>query len=240
MENNQLTEKKIEEYSAPIRLEEVSFSYNDNNENKFILKNLTWSVNRGDFNLIFGPSGSGKTTFLYLLGGLLLPTNGKIYLFNNQIFHKGSFHQYHLRKKIGFIFQNIYLPDMFKVNEYMKFVSNLYELPINEIDQNIITTSKKLKIEHLLDKKTTQLSGGERKSVALALIHICKNPLILLDEPTGSIDYNAKQTFWESLRELNKMGTTIVAVSHDKEIFKYAKKIFILKDGNLKEFPKNA
>ncbi|MCF2140109.1 MAG: energy-coupling factor ABC transporter ATP-binding protein [Candidatus Lokiarchaeota archaeon] len=219
----------------PIQLKDVSFYYENGTKRKQILNNVNWIVNQGDFNIIFGPSGSGKTTLLYLLGGLEFPKSGKIFLFNNEILNSGSFKQFELRKKIGYVFQNIYLPDSFKVKEYLEFNANLYEIPVKTIKQKIKETAKELRIDHLLDKRTIKLSGGEKKCVALASIYICKNPLILLDEPTGSIDYHTKNIFWKSIKKLNDFGLTIVAVTHDKETFKYAKKIFRLKNGNLKE-----
>ena len=198
----------------------------DGNE---ILKDISFNVSQGDHISILGKNGSGKSTFLKSLVNLTNVEKGTILVDGINIKESNDF-----LKSIGFLFQNP--NDQFvtsDVKDELIFRMENISVPANEMDSKIEEVTKQLKIEHLIDRKISTLSEGEKQRVALASILIADKTILLLDEPTSMLDsYNSK-LFNELINGLKDM--TIILVTHKKSEMKNSDKVYELKDGSLNE-----
>lgn len=199
----------------------------------FALRDVSFSVSRGDFVGIRGPSGSGKSTLLYLLAGLLTPSSGEIY-FQERDFETIKNKALYRRKNIGFVFQDFYLYPRFTVLENMLFpCMHKFFIPASIIKR----AERQLEYLHMRHKKDVRvevLSAGERQRVCIARALLFEPQCILADEPTGNLDSeNARNTLglFRKINEEHK--TTILLVTHDEMISDYAHRIVRIIDGNL-------
>lgn len=218
-----------------IKLEHVEYSVLTKYTELLILKDISFQVEIGECHLITGPSGSGKTTLLQIIGTLLNQTNGRRELFGEDINEKTPEKiLYQIRKKIGYLFQSPYLPKNLSVIDYVSYKSQL-------VGDGLFTAEKKAE-EHLtsldmtefIKGKISDLSGGEKQRVALAGILAMNVDVLLLDEPTGSLDYNNATKLWDIIKKLKEKGLTIITVTHDKSIEEIADCIHYLDYGKLK------
>ena len=190
------------------------------------LENINLEINKGEFVSIIGESGSGKSTLLSLLSTLLKPTSGEIFFENTN--YKDIKDIDNFRKtNIGFIFQFHYLINYLTVKENIKLAN---EKASNDEIYNLL---KLLKIENLLDKYPNEISGGQKQRVAIARALINKPKVIIADEPTGNLDSKNSLNVFEILKNLSEEGTTIIVATHDKELAKFANKIYEVKDGKI-------
>jgi len=201
-----------------------------------ILKGINFSIKRGEFVSIVGASGSGKSTLLYILGLLDTPTEGKIFLENKEVDFSQEKKLAALRnRKFGFIFQFHYL-----ISEF----TALENVMIPMLKAGVDSKRAKEKAEYLLERlglkdkilrKPYQLSGGEQQRVAIARA-IANDPILLLaDEPTGNLDSVNTQKVMEIFQELNSEGTTIVMVTHERELTRMTHRVVEIKDGEIVE-----
>ena len=201
------------------------------------LQGLDLTVKRGELMAIIGNSGSGKSTFLNMIGGLDRPSAGKLYVDGKNLFQmtENELVKYK-RSTVGFVWQNNarnllpYLTAWENVMTPMLFVEEK-EKAVSEEEK------KKRALElvglgHRKDSKLSQLSGGEQQRVAIA-IALANNPkLLLADEPTGAVDRKTADDILEMFRKLNeKLGLTIVIVTHDKELAKKVNRVVSIRDG---------
>ena len=190
------------------------------------LENINLEINKGEFICLIGESGSGKSTLLSLLSTLLKPTSGEIFFENTN--YKDIKDIDNFRKtNIGFIFQFHYLINYLTVKENIKLAN---EKATNDEIYNLL---KILKIENLLDKYPNEISGGQKQRVAIARALINKPKVIIADEPTGNLDSKNSLNVFEILKNLSEEGTTIIVATHDKELAKFANKIYEVKDGKI-------
>lgn len=211
------------------------------NINKFIgkehiLKNISLTINEGEFTAIIGHSGSGKSTLLYILGLLDVPTEGNIYIQSQKVDFKDRKRLSILRnEKIGFIFQFHYL-----INELSAYENVM--VPMLKSGKNVklakeiaFNNLEKLGLKGKEHRKPFELSGGEQQRVAIARA-ISNNPiLIIADEPTGNLDSKNTEIVMDIFENLNKEGKTIVMVTHDLELTAKATRIIKIKDGEIIE-----
>ena len=208
------------------------------------LKNLNVHIKRGEYLGILGPSGSGKSTFMNILGGLLVPTTGRVYFKPNEteseIINIARFDLFertqYRRDNIGFIFQE------FKLFNYLTAEENV-EVPF--IIRNINPKDKKEEItqilqacgiEHRREYKIDQLSGGEKQRIQVATALVSHPKIILADEPTGNLDSVNSQNIFELLKTVaKKYNTTVVTVTHDLRIKEYCDRTLTIKDGQIQE-----
>ncbi|PIZ47336.1 macrolide ABC transporter ATP-binding protein [Candidatus Woesebacteria bacterium CG_4_10_14_0_2_um_filter_39_14] len=198
------------------------------------LQNISFEVKRGEFLAIMGPSGSGKSTLMYLMGCLDSPTSGKISLEGKDISGLSEQELAKIRnKKIGFVFQ------MFNLLPRTSALANV-ELPL--IYSGLTKKEREIKarqalsylgLKERLTHFPSQLSGGEQQRVAIARALVTSPAMILADEPTGNVDSQSAREIMKIFKELNKEGNTIVVVTHDKQVAKYAKKIIKIHDGRI-------
>lgn len=206
-----------------INLENISFTY----KNKLALDNVNVHINEGEAIAIIGPNGSGKSTFLKLLNAIIFPSEGK-YKFNeleiNEKHLKDNKNLKLFHKRLGFVFQNsdtqLFCSTVF---EEIAFGLMQMELPIEEVNERVNDCLILLNIEKLKEEHPYNLSGGEKKRVAIASVLAMNPDVITLDEPMNGIDPKGKSFLKDLLAALNKSGKTIICATHD---FEYIEGIF--------------
>ena len=201
-----------------------------------IIRDITFEIPDRQFAAIMGPSGSGKSTLLGLLAGLDWPTSGRIEIDGVDITKLREDEMAALRgRKLGFVFQAYHLvPTLTAIENVM--------LPMEMLGDERNGAQGRaeylLKSVGLRDRGThypAQLSGGEQQRVALARAFMMKPSILFADEPTGNLDSNTGIEIMHLLKELNEEGRTIIVVTHDLNVARFAHRIFSMRDGILKE-----
>lgn len=200
------------------------------------LTDVSFSINKGEFVFIVGPSGSGKSTMIRLMMREIAPSGGKIYIAGKELakLRRGRISKY--RRNIGIVFQDFrLLPDR-SVFDNVAFAQRVVGAPRRKIPKEV---SKVLHLVGLSQKYKSfpnELSGGEQQRVAIARA-LVNNPMIILaDEPTGNLDPQNSQEIMSLLEEINRRGTTVVIVTHDREVVdKMQKRVIMLNGGTIVE-----
>ena len=201
------------------------------------LKSVSFSIEEGEFVAIIGASGSGKSTLMHILGCLDTSTSGQYFLEGKEVSKLSEDELTEIRnKKIGFVFQNFNLlprTTVFKNVELPLIYANLDKKEREERVKKALTISAFPKDFwfHL----SNQLSGGMQQRVAIARALVNNPKLILADEPTGNLDSKTGDVVLNTLIELNKRGHTLVIVTHELYIARYARRIIALRDGEIVE-----
>lgn len=213
----------------------VTTTPNGDNISNLVLKGISFRVRKGEFIGIMGSSGCGKTTLLKTLGMLNPPDEGAVfYKGQNTSEIYGDRLAKIRRMEIAFIFQDYYLLDSLTVQENIMLPLILNEDSYKKSIQRVTNIAKRFKIDHLLDKKPYELSGGEKQRTAICRAMAADPELILADEPTGNLDSKASMTVIKTLSFINKkLGKTILLVTHDPKVASYCDKILLLKDGKI-------
>jgi len=217
-----------------LKLESVSKVFQLDGLEVPALKDISFTVAKGEFLAIMGPSGSGKSTLMYIMGFLDRPTEGKIFFEDREVSKISEVEMAKIRnEKIGFVFQ------MFNLLSRTSVLSNV-ELPLiysNTPKEKRLRIAKeiieKVGLSHRLTHFPSQLSGGEQQRVAIARALVTKPALILADEPTGNVDSKTAGEIMEILKKLNKEGNTIIVVTHDRQIARFAQRIIKISDGRI-------
>jgi putative ABC transport system ATP-binding protein len=202
-----------------------------------ILRNVDFSVPRGQFLAIMGASGSGKSTLLGLLAGLDTITSGRIVLDGVDITNLGEDKLARLRgRKIGFVFQSYQLVPTLTAEENILLPAELSGSggfngqPRKRAGELL----ERVGLSHRANHYPVQLSGGEQQRVALARAFITQPPILMADEPTGNLDSANGQHILDLLVELNREEkTTLILVTHDRRLAEYAGRIITLRDGEI-------
>jgi ABC-type sugar transport system ATPase subunit len=177
------------------------------------LKGVTFEIEPGEFFALLGPSGSGKSTTLRILAGLDAPTSGRVYIDGRDITATDA-----RDRDIAMVFQSYALYPHMTVYENIAFPLEMGKLPAAEIEPAVKDAARKVKIEHLLDRKPGQLSGGQQQRCALARAIVRKARLFLLDEPLSNLDAKLRLETRAELKKLQRsLGVTAVYVTHDQE-----------------------
>jgi len=199
------------------------------------LKDISFSIEDGEFVGIMGPSGSGKTTLLNLISTIDKPTSGKIILSEKEPYKlKGDELALFRRRELGFVFQDYNLLETLTIGENIVLPLTLENVPVKEQDEKLKKVSKILGIEHLLDKRTFEVSGGQAQRTAIARALINNPSIILADEPTGNLDSKAARNVMELLEKINNEDkVTTMMVTHDPVAASYCHRILFIKDGEI-------
>jgi putative ABC transport system ATP-binding protein len=219
-----------------VDLKNIHYSITDKNRQiEFkILNDIDLQLHKGECCFVYGPSGSGKTTLLHIIGALLHPSQGTRTLFSKQIDDSTSLDDILIvRNKIGYLMQSSYLPSEITVQKYLQIQASLTGLGLKTIEKRYQELLEFLSIDQFLKMKPSSLSGGERQRVALASVLLQNNQLLLLDEPTGSLDQKSKEVVWKLIDELRAKNFTILIVSHDLMYKNYSDRVFELRNGKL-------
>ena len=214
-----------------IVLENVTKSYATGN-GAHALNGVNLKIKKGEFVFIVGDSGSGKSTLIKLLLRELVPTTGEIYV-NGENLARLKHRQVPMyRRNLGVVFQDFRLLKDRNVYENVAFAQRIVQTPNREIKKNVPAILSIVGLAGKYKAKPKQLSGGEQQRVAMARALINKPPILLCDEPTGNLDPKNSWEIMKLLEQINKRGTTIIVVTHNKEIVnEMQKRVITLKKG---------
>ena len=193
-------------------------------------------VKKGDFVFVIGQSGSGKSTLIKLLYREEKPTNGSINIGGIEVAKLRNRKVYKLRRKLGIVFQDYKLLPRLTVYENVAFALEILGLPNEEIRNKTLKALEQVGLKNKSKNYPNELSGGEQQRVAIARAIVNEPKLLLCDEPTGNLDPETSWEIMQVLDEINKLGTTIIMATHDKEIVNRMKKrVIVIEAGRLKE-----
>lgn len=196
------------------------------------LNNINLSVYEGEWLAIMGPSGSGKSTLLNILSLMDTPSSGEYILDNENLEQMDEEQKITLRReKIGLVFQQFHLIPYLNALENV-MLSQYYHLSVDEEDAKMVL--EKVGLSHRLTHLPSQLSGGEQQRVCIARALINNPELLLADEPTGNLDEANEQIVLQTLQKLKNEGKTIVLITHNPDLAKFADRTLILQHGVLK------
>lgn len=216
-----------------ISLTNIRKQYGSGESAVLALKDVNFSVEENEFVAIMGKSGCGKTTLLNIMATILRPDGGE-YVLEGENVNEFSEKQRAVckRRNLAVIFQNYNLIDelTIKNNIILPFVFDR-----RDYDKDFLNSVvKDLKIEHILNKYPTQLSGGEKQRAAIARALLIRPRVILADEPTGNLDYENALAVMELLQRcVKEYHQTVVMVTHDDEMAGFADRIATMRDGNI-------
>ena len=214
-----------------IVLENVTKSYQDGN-GAHALNGVNLKIKKGEFVFIVGDSGSGKSTLIKLLLRELVPTTGEIYVNGDNLAKLKHRQVPTYRRNLGVVFQDFRLLKDRNVYDNVAFAQRIIQTPSREIKKNVPAILSIVGLAGKYKAKPKQLSGGEQQRVAMARALINKPPILLCDEPTGNLDPKNSWEIMKLLEQINKRGTTIIVVTHNKEIVnEMQKRVITLKKG---------
>lgn len=198
------------------------------------MDNVNLRIEKGEFVFLVGPSGSGKSTFLKLMIKEEEPSAGKILIDGKDITRLKKKDIPYLRRKIGFVFQDFRLLYDRTVAENITFALRIVEASEKEIKTQLRTVLQMVGLTGKENYYPNQLSGGEQQRVALARALATKPPILIADEPTGNLDPQTAEEIFKTLLEINARGTTILVVTHAKDIVnELSKRVIALDHGKV-------
>ncbi|MDG5816064.1 ABC transporter ATP-binding protein [Chitinispirillales bacterium ANBcel5] len=219
--------------SKIIELKNISKIYNRGSETVHAVKDITFTLNKGDYVSVMGPSGSGKTTLLNIMGCLDKPSNGSIFINDTETSDLQERDLVNIRKEnIGFVFQQFFLIPTLTVKQNVQLPVLFAKKKIDDKKARELLELVGLgkRMEHL----PSQLSGGEMQRVAIARSLINDPPILLADEPTGNLDTKNANNIMSLFERLNSKGLTVIIVTHNPELVKHCTKVVHIEDGQIK------
>lgn len=219
-----------------VEVKNVQKIYGKNGENKsHALKNLSFSIQEGEFVGIMGPSGSGKTTLLNVISTLDKATNGLVEIAGTDITKMKSKELSDFRaQKLGFIFQDFNLLENLSIYENIALPLSLQGNSSGKIGTKVKKVADTLGISEILSKYPSEVSGGQKQRAAAARAIVHEPAIILADEPTGALDSKNAESLLDAMSNLNKkQGVSILMVTHDAYSASYCQRILFIRDGEL-------
>jgi len=220
-----------------IRLKNVTKTYKTG---VTALYDLDLSIEKGDFVFIIGSTGCGKSTIIKMIYREEKPTKGEIIVGGKDISKVWNSKVYKIRRKMGVVFQDYKLLEKSTVYENVAFALEVFGLPKQEIHKKVIKALELVGLKNKVKSFPHQLSGGEQQRVAIARAIVNEPKLLICDEPTGNLDPDTSMEIMKVLEAINDLGTTIIMVTHDREIVNKMKKRTILLEAGriLKDYEK--
>lgn len=218
-----------------LKLEHIQKYYGSGGNLTRAIRDISFSVEKGEFLGIMGTSGSGKTTLLNCISTIDTVSAGHIYLEGVDVTEMkpkslASFR----RENLGFVFQDFNLLDTLTISENIALALSINKVPAGEVESRILDIAGKLNISDILNKYPYQVSGGQRQRCACARAIVGDPKLLLADEPTGSLDSHSSQMLLSTIQSINEqLGATILMVTHDAFTASYANRILFLQDGEI-------
>ena len=217
-----------------ITVDNINKTYKNGSLELQVLKNISFKVDKGEFLAIMGSSGSGKSTMMNILGCLDNQYEGKYILDGIDISKSSENELSEIRnKKIGFIFQSFNLLPRLTALENVELPLVYSSVPKEERHKRANELLEMVGLKERTHHRPNELSGGQRQRVAIARALVNNPSIILADEPTGNLDSKSEAEIIEILQKLNKMGKTIVIVTHEPSIGEIAERKIIFKDGEI-------
>jgi len=217
-----------------ITVDNINKTYKNGSLELQVLKNISFKVDKGEFLAIMGSSGSGKSTMMNILGCLDNQYEGKYILDGIDISKSSENELSEIRnKKIGFIFQSFNLLPRLTALENVELPLVYSSVPKEERHKRANELLEMVGLKDRTHHRPNELSGGQRQRVAIARALVNNPSIILADEPTGNLDSKSEAEIIEILQKLNKMGKTIVIVTHEPNIGEIAQRKIVFKDGEI-------
>lgn len=217
-----------------LKAEQISKNYRDGDRVVPVIHSVDMEINKGDFVSIQGVSGAGKSTFLSILGAILMPDSGEVFVNGkklNDYAQAGKLHEYR-KNHIGFVFQNHYLMPDFTALENVMLPLIIKRTKTRVAKEMAMEILDKVGLKDRAGHYPSQLSGGESQRVAVARAVVHKPDIILADEPTGNLDSHNTQVFIKILRDLQLSDKlTILVVTHETDLASVAQRRYYMKDG---------
>jgi lipoprotein-releasing system ATP-binding protein len=201
-----------------------------------VLKDISFSINKGEFVSVIGKSGCGKSTLLYVLSTMDTDYEGELFIHDKLVTGQKPLKLAQIRnEKIGFVFQFHYLLNEFSVLQNIMLPAlKLNKYSSKQIEENAYNKLKILGIDHLAQNKPTMISGGEKQRVAIARALINDPDIIMGDEPTGNLDKKNSEIVFELFQKLaNEFNQTLLIVTHDQEFAGRTNRIIEMEDGKI-------
>ncbi len=237
MEKFSLASSPNPQVSGLIHLQTVCKIYGSGEAAVRAVDSVDLTIHAAEFVLLLGPSGSGKTTLLSLIGGLLQPTSGAVYVAGTEVSRlpPKALAAFRL-KQIGFIFQFFQLMSALTACENVELVLRLSGQTSHQARQEAETLLTRFGLTHRLTHLPAQLSGGEKQRVALARALALRPPILIADEPTGSLDSHNGEQVIHLLRQLvDEEHRTVLVASHDPRLVPVATRVLHCEDGRIRE-----
>lgn len=216
-----------------LKVEHIRKYYGNEGHITKAIRDISFSVEAGEFTGIMGASGSGKTTLLNCISAIDTVSAGHIYLNGTDITEiRPEAMARFRRENLGFVFQDFNLLDTLTISENIALALSISRTPAAEIEPRVAEIAGKLNITDILEKYPYQVSGGQKQRCACARAMVNNPSLLLADEPTGSLDSHSAQMLLSAIRSMNEqLGATILMVTHDAFTASYAGRILFLQDG---------
>ena len=219
-----------------IKMTNINKGYMLGEEKLPILKDINFSVKKGEYVAILGPSGSGKTTLMNIIGCMDVMDSGEYYLDGMAIHATEEDALTDVRNNsIGFIFQNYQLIPTYNIMQNIVMPLLMRGKTYKEAEAECMDIVRLLGLENRLNHRPSELSGGQKQRVSIARALVGKPAILLADEPTGALDQSSGKDVLKLFQELNEMGNTIVMITHDLNVAQSAKRIVRIVDGQLYE-----
>ena len=186
----------------------------------YALRDLSVSIDKGDFVFLTGPSGAGKSTFLRLLLREEIPSEGELTVAGRDLAAMSSSQTQTYRRSLGFVFQDFRLIPRMTVFQNVAFVMRVLGIPEIIQQRKTFQVLKWVGLQHRMNAVPEELSGGEQQRVAIARALVNEPQLVLADEPTGNLDPDLSLEIMNLFREINARGTTVVVATHDRELIR--------------------
>jgi len=214
-----------------IQLFNVTKSYG---KESVALREMSVHIEKGEFTYVTGPSGAGKTTFLSMLYGASRPTRGQILIDGKNVTRMPGRQIPFLRRKIGVVFQDFKLLGSRSVYENVAFALEAQGKKRYEVSKKVYQALKEVGLEHRLQRRPIELSGGEQQRIAIARALVVDPLILLADEPSGNLDQEVTLEIMELFKRANARGTTVLLATHDHSLYKrFPKRVLGLEDGRL-------
>jgi len=217
-----------------VEVKNASKTYLSGDTTVVALQPTTVTFNKGELTLIMGPSGSGKTTLLSLVGCIIYPTEGNVFLNETNVTQLSEKELANIRlNTVGFVFQHFNLLEPLTALENVMQPMLLQKVPISKAKDRALKALEKV---NLLDRKNNlpkKLSGGQKQRVAIARALVTSPDIILCDEPTASLDAKSGAVIMEELKELSRQEKAVIIVTHDLRLRKFADRVIYVEEGNV-------
>ena len=215
-----------------MQLIEFKNVYKRYNNGVSAVNDVSLGISKGEFVFLIGASGSGKSTLIKLLYRQEKPTQGEVFVGGINVGKLRNGKVYKLRRKLGIVFQDYKLLPKLTVYENVAFALEVYGLKKNEVRKKTLKAIEQVGLKDKLRSYPDELSGGEQQRVSIARAIVNEPKVLICDEPTGNLDPDTSMGIMKVLEDINKMGTTIVMTTHNRDIVnKMKKRVVVIEKG---------